>query len=353
MTKFPVCQFSLIFAEKDVQFFPSCDKIPFTPIRFGALSAPAPRTAFCFLRFLPPDRPFPSLCPVYLLKEVLSLSIKITADSTCDLPKELQERYSVAITPLSVILGDRALKDGVEVVPEDLYRYVDATGNLPTTSAISVGDYQDYFAAFAGNHEAVIHINISADFSSCYQNACIAAENFENVYVVDSRNLSFGHGLVVIEAALAAERGMSAPEIVDYLNDLTGRVEASFILDQLAYMVKGGRCSAVTALGANLLRLKPCIEVRDGKMSVGKKYRGNITKVLAEYVKDRLKDRDDLTYNRIFVAASSDEPEIISGLRDNVNTYASFSEILEALAGCTICSHCGPKAFGILFIRSK
>lgn len=279
------------------------------------------------------------------------LSIKITADSTCDLTSELQERYNITITPLSVILGDRSLKDGVEVTPDDLYRYVDATGNLPSTSAISVGEYQDYFTPLVSQHEAVIHINISSEFSSCYQNACIAAESFDNVYVVDSRSLSFGHGLVAIEAALAAQRGMSAPEIVAYLNDLTGRVEASFILDQLAYMVKGGRCSAVTALGANLLKLKPCIEVKDGKMGVGKKYRGNLSKVLSEYVKDRLNGRDDLVYDRIFVASSSEMPEVIDGLRENVKAYAPFTEILEARAGCTICSHCGPKAFGILFIR--
>lgn len=281
------------------------------------------------------------------------MSVKITSDSTCDLAPELLERYQVDLFPLSVILGDQSLKDGTEVTPDDLYRYVDTAGNLPGTSAVSIGEYQERFAALSAQYDAVVHVNISADFSSCYQNACIAAGDFPNVYVVDSRNLSFGHGLVTIEAALAAQRGMSAPEIVTYLNDLTGRVEASFILDQLAYMVKGGRCSAVTALGANLLKLKPCIEVKDGRMGIGKKYRGNLSKVLTEYVRDRLEGRDDLVYDRIFVAASSDEPEIIAGLRENVLKYAQFTEILEARAGCTICSHCGPKAFGILFIRSK
>lgn len=279
------------------------------------------------------------------------MSVKITADSTCDLTPELLERYNIELLPLSVILGDKALKDGLEVTPDDLYRYVASTGNLPSTSAISVGEYQERFAALSVQYDAVIHINISAEFSSCYQNACIAAGEFENIYVVDSRSLSFGHGLVAIEAALAARRGLSAPEIVAYLNDLTGRVEASFILDQLAYMVKGGRCSAVTALGANLLKLKPCIEVKDGKMGVGKKYRGTLTKVLTEYVRDRLDGRDDLICDRIFVASSSEMPEVIDGLREAVKTYAPFTEILEARAGCTICSHCGPGAFGILFIR--
>lgn len=281
------------------------------------------------------------------------LPIKITSDSTCDLTPELLERYDIEIIPLSVILSDKALKDGLEVIPDDLYRHVETTGNLPTTSAISVGEYQEHFARLSAQHEAVIHINISAEFSSCHQNACIAAEEFDNVYVVDSRNLSTGHGHVVIEAALAAQRGMSAPEIVEYLKKLVGRVEASFVLDQLAYMVKGGRCSTVTALGANLLKLKPCIEVKDGKMGVVKKYRGAFAKVLDEYVKDRLEGREDLAYERIFITYSSDMPEIVAAVRAAVNKYAPFTEVLETRAGCTVSCHCGPNTLGILFIRSK
>ena len=284
-------------------------------------------------------------------KDVSVLSIKITADSTCDLTAELLERYDVELFPLSVILNDKSLKDGVEVTPDDLYRHVEATGNLPTTSAISVGEYMDRFAVLSTQYDAVIHINISAEFSSCYQNACIAAEEFDNVYIVDSRNLSTGHGHVVIEAALAAQRGMSAPEVVDFLNDLTGRVEASFVLDQLAYMVKGGRCSTVAALGANLLKLKPCIEVKDGKMGVVKKYRGPFSKVILEYVKDRLEGREDVIYDRIFITYSSDMPEVVAAVREAVDQCGSFAEIIENRAGCTICSHCGPSCLGILFIR--
>ena len=287
----------------------------------------------------------------HIAKEVFDLSIKITSDSTCDLTPELLERYNVELFPLSVILNDKAYKDCVDVFADDLYRHVAETGSLPTTSANSVGEYQERFAQLSAEYEAVIHINISSDFSSCYQNACIAALEFDNVYVVDSRNLSTGHGHVVVEAALAAERGMSAPEIVEYLNNLTGRVEASFVLDQLNYMVKGGRCSAVTALGANLLKLKPCIEVKDGKMGVVKKYRGSFAKVLGEYVKDRLDGRDDIVYERIFITYSSDMPEIVASVREQVAKYAPFVEVLETRAGCTVCSHCGPNTLGILFIR--
>ena len=284
-------------------------------------------------------------------KDVSVLSIKITADSTCDLTAELLERYDVELFPLSVILNDNSLKDGVDVFPDDLYRHVETTGSLPTTSANSVGEYLDRFAVLSTQYDAVIHINISAEFSSCYQNACIAAEEFDNVYIVDSRNLSTGHGHVVIEAALAAQRGMSAPEIVDFLNDLTGRVEASFVLDQLAYMVKGGRCSSVAALGANLLKLKPCIEVKDGKMGVVKKYRGPFSKVILEYVKDRLEGREDVIYDRIFITYSSEMPEVVAAVREAVNQYSSFTEVIENRAGCTVCSHCGPSTLGILFIR--
>lgn len=281
------------------------------------------------------------------------MTIKITSDSTCDLTAEFLAQYNIDIIPLSVILEDKALKDGLEVTPDDIYRTVAATGSLPTTSAISVGEYQDRFAPLSAQYDAVIHINISAEFSSCYQNACIAAEDFDNVYVVDSRNLSTGHGHVVLEAVHAAQRGMSAPEIVAYLNDLVHRVEASFVLDQLAYMVKGGRCSAVAALGANLLKLKPCIEVKDGKMGVVKKYRGSFAKVIVEYVKDRLKNRDDVIYDRIFITYSSEMPEIVQSVRAAVEQCGSFVEIIENRAGCTICSHCGPCCLGILFIRSK
>lgn len=286
-------------------------------------------------------------------KEVCVLAIKITADSTCDLTPELLERYNVELIPLSVVLGEKALKDGLEITPDDIFRHVEVTGSLPSTTAVSVGEYQECFTRLSAQYEAVIHIDISAEFSSCYQNACIAAEEFDNVYVVDSRNLSTGHGHVVVEAALAAQRGMSAAEIVDYLNDLTGRVESSFLINQLDYMVKGGRCSSVAMLGANLLKLKPCIEVKDGKMGVVKKYRGPFQKCLVEYVKDRLENRDDLVCDRIFITYSSAPPETVQAVREAVCRYASFTEVLETTAGCTVTSHCGPNTLGILFIRSK
>ena len=281
------------------------------------------------------------------------MSIKITSDSTCDLSPELLAKYNVSIVPLYVTMGEKTCRDGVDAQPADLFDYVSRTGDLPTTAAVNIADYQDFFAPLSQEYDAVIHFNISCDFSSCHQNARLAAEEFDNVYVVDSRNLSTGHGLVVVEAALAAQRGASAEEIVEYLTDVTGRVEASFVIDKLDYLVKGGRCSSVAALGANLLKLKPCVDVVDGQMKVGKKYRGAFEKILPEYVKDRLMGREDISFDRIFVTHTDCAPEVVAMVKEEVAKYASFAEVLETTAGATISSHCGPDTLGILFVRSK
>ena len=281
------------------------------------------------------------------------MSIKITSDSTSDLSPALLEQYDITVLPLYVTMGEQTCRDGVDARPEDLFAYVERTGSLPTTAAVNVADYHDCFAQFSPRHEAVIHITISSDFSSCYQNACVAAEGFSNVYVVDSRNLSTGHGLVVLEAALAAQRGEQPEAIVAHLNEVAGQGEASFVVDKLDYLVKGGRCSSAAALGANLLKLKPCIEVVDGRMKVGKKYRGNYDKVLLQYVRERLDGRDDLALDRIFVTHTPCRPETVEAVKAEIQTYAPFSEIIETTAGCTISSHCGPNTLGILFLRSR
>ena len=265
----------------------------------------------------------------------------------------LLEQYDITVLPLYVTMGEQTCRDGVDARPEDLFAYVERTGSLPTTAAVNVADYHDCFAQFSPRHEAVIHITISSDFSSCYQNACVAAEGFSNVYVVDSRNLSTGHGLVVLEAALAAQRGEQPEAIVAHLNEVASQVEASFVVDKLDYLVKGGRCSSAAALGANLLKLKPCIEVVDGRMKVGKKYRGNYDKVLLQYVRERLDGRDDLALDRIFVTHTPCRPETVEAVKAEIQTYAPFSEIIETTAGCTISSHCGPNTLGILFLRSR
>lgn len=277
------------------------------------------------------------------------MKIKITSDSTSDLGQELLRRYDVSVFPLAVAMGGRDYHDGVDITPNDIYRHVAAGGELPKTAAVNLAQYQDFWKDFSADCDAVIHLNISAEFSSCYQNACLAAESFDNVYVVDSRNLSTGHGLLVVKAAELAEQGASATEIVRVLRETVDKIDASFILDQLEYLKKGGRCSSVVALGANLLKLKPCIEVRDGKMSVGKKYRGAYEKCLLEYITDRLEGRTDLDLDRIFVTHSGLDEALVNAAVNRVRELQPFREICVTVAGSTISSHCGPNTIGVLF----
>ena len=279
------------------------------------------------------------------------MNIKITADSTCDLSLEIIERYNIDILPLYVVEDEKSLRDGIDVSPEDIFDFVEKTGGSVSTSAVNTNDYINYFTKIKKNYDAIIHINISSEFSSCYQNALIAAETVGNVYPVDSRNLSTGSGHIVVEAAEMAESGASPEEIVSAMKELTKKVEASFFIEKLDYLRRGGRCSALTALGANLLSLHPCIEVKDGKMGVGKKYRGNMEKVAEQYVRDRLEGRTDIQTDRIFVTHSPSDRELVEFVKAEIPKYMKFDEIIETDAGCTVSSHCGPNTIGILFKR--
>lgn len=243
------------------------------------------------------------------------MKVKIISDSTCDLSPELIERYDIAITPLSVHCGDQVGHDGVEITPETIYDYVDASGQLPRTSAVNVFDYVREFRSWHQQGYSVVHFCISSDFSSSYQNACMAAADVGDVYVVDSRNLSTGQGLLVLHGAELAAAGHTAEEIQRACTDLAPRVEASFVIDRLDYLYKGGRCSALSAFGGNLLKLKPCIEVKDGKMTPGKKYRGPIDKVMLQYTQDRLQGRDDINRHRVFITHTRCAPEAVEAVR--------------------------------------
>ena len=279
------------------------------------------------------------------------MNIKIISDSTCDLSKELLEKNNITIVPLTVIKDDQAYTDGITITTDEIFAHVDAGGNLCTTTAVSVGEYQEWFEKFANDYDAVVHINISSEFSSRYQNACLAAAEFDNVVAIDSRNLSTGQGLVVLKACELASVVSSKEEMKEKLDAFTPKVEASFLLDRLDYMVKGGRCSAVVALGANLLNLKPCIEVKNGKMSVVKKYRGSYAKCLASYVKDRLSNRDDLNRETLFVTRTPVSDACLEAVENAVNDVADFKNIYWTMAGCTVSCHCGPGTLGVLFVR--
>ena len=279
------------------------------------------------------------------------MKIKILSDSTCDLSAELLKKHDITMIPLTVIKDGNAYSDGVDITTADIFAHVAAGGDLCSTAAINVGQYEEYFSKYSAEYDGVIHINISAEFSSCYQNTCLAAEEFDNVRVVDSRNLSTGQGLVVLKACELAAQCEDLDSIKSELDAFTANVEASFLLDRLEYMVKGGRCSAAAALGANLLSLKPCIEVKNGKMGVVKKYRGNYAKCLASYVKDRLQNREDLDKGTLFVTRTPITDECLGAVEAAVKECADFDNIYWTEAGCTVSCHCGPGTLGVLFAR--
>ena len=280
------------------------------------------------------------------------MKIKITSDSTCDLSVDILTKYDIAVMPLTVIKNDQQYKDNVTITPADIFAHVAAGGALCSTTAVSIGEYLEFFAPFAGEYDGIVHINLGSGFSSSYQNACLAAEEFDNVVVIDSQNLSTGQGLVVLKAAQLAKTVENLAQLKSELEAFTEKVEASFLIDKLEYLAKGGRCSAVAALGANLLNLKPCIDVKNGKMGVSKKYRGKYEKCLVSYVKERLEGRDDLdTSMPIFITQTKVSDEGYAAVKEAVATYSPFDTVYETTAGCTISCHCGPGTLGILFVR--
>ena len=279
------------------------------------------------------------------------MKIKILSDSTCDLSPELLSANDISLVPLTVIKDGKEFKDGVTITPADIFAHVAAGGALCSTSAVSIGEYQEQFETYAKDYDAIVHINISSGFSSSYQNACLAAEDFDNVLVIDSQNLSTGQGLVVLKACELAKTAQSLEELRTALNEFVPKVEASFVVDKLDYLVKGGRCSSAAALGANLLNLKPCIEVRDGKMTVVKKYRGSYAKCLSAYVKDRLEGREDLDNGTLFITQTTVSDEANTAVHDAVAAYGHFDNIYDTTAGCTVSCHCGPGTLGVLFVR--
>lgn len=281
------------------------------------------------------------------------MNIKITSDSTCDLSSEIIAENNITIVPLNVIKNGKLFKDGEDIVSADIFAHVDSGGELCSTSAVNAEEYRSVFEPLAKQYDAVIHISLGSDFSSCFQNAALAAAELDNVYVVDSKNLSTGQGHVVIEACRRAENCSDANTLKVELDEFASRVEASFILNRLDYMVKGGRCSMVAALGANLLKLKPCIEVKDGKMQVVKKYRGSYSKCLAEYVKDRLDARPDIIRDKLFLTYTPVDSQDIDVVKDCIKQYGNFSTVYETKAGCTVSCHCGPGTLGVLFVRNK
>ncbi len=284
---------------------------------------------------------------------MMSSDVVITSDSTTDLSRELRERYNITVMPLSITLGDRIYTDGVDISPDDIYAHHSKTGELPKTNATNVSDCIDFFSSFTKEGKTVIHFTISSEMSSTYNNACLAAEELGNVYVIDTRNLSTGGGLLVIAAAEMLNEGLEAGEIVEKTRALVPCVDASFVIDSLEYLYKGGRCSALAMFGANLLKLKPCIQVKNGKMDVAKKYRGRFADVLKQYVREKISDYSDIELDRVFITHAGCDPELVSEIVGLVKSEVPFKEVFMTRAGCTVSSHCGANTLGVLFIHKS
>ena len=281
----------------------------------------------------------------------MSKPVVITADSTVDLSPELIERFQISIIPLTITLGEDSFLDGHGFTPLDMYARYRQDGTLPKTSAPGVQEFLDFFTPFVEQGCEVVHLDISAELSNTYNAARLAAAELEGVYPVDSRMLSTGVGLLAIEGAECRDKGMSAAEIAAHLESLTGKVNTSFVLDTLEFMWKGGRCTGVTALGANLLRLKPALEMKDGKLGVYKKYRGHIENVYQQYIAERVKDKA-IRPGHVFITESGEiDPAVITEMEQLVYTLTGCREVHHTLAGCTVSTHCGPKTLGVLFIE--
>ncbi len=279
--------------------------------------------------------------------------IVIASDSSCDLSKELVEKYDIKIIPYTVVLDDKEYKDGVNITPDELYAYHKKTGKLPRTAAINFAEAEEIINDLKKDCDELILFTLSGKMSSTNQYINNAAAGKNGVYIIDSKNLSTGCGHSVIKAAELAQSGKSGKEIADFINnDFTDYVNASFVIDSLEYLRKGGRCSSLAALGANLLKLKPCIEVKEGTMSVGKKYHGNFEDVLLNnYIPDRLMDAENISLDRVFITHAGCDPKLVEKAAAKVKELLPFKEVLITRAGATVSVHCGANTLGVLFVQ--
>ncbi len=281
----------------------------------------------------------------------MKMKIKITSDSTCDLSPELVEKFNIGIVPLHVIMGGKTYSDGVDVVPEDIFRYVKETQALPTTAAPSTEEYKEVFSSYLKDYDAVVHINISSKTSSSYDNACVAAKDFKGkVFPVDSYALSTGQGLLALKACDFAAEGKSPCEIAETLEAMRSRVNTSFVPDALDYLHKGGRCSLAALMGAKILKLHPFIDMKDGRLYAKKKYMGGIERCLKAYVDELAQQYKNYDKARCFITHSSCGPETVAKVRSMVEQLFVFDEIYETVAGNVVTSHCGKGTLGVLFI---
>lgn len=282
----------------------------------------------------------------------MAKKVILTADSTCDLSEELKNRYNVVYYPLHIILDGKDYLDNVDITPTDIFQAYYDKKILPKTAAVNIGEYLEFFKQFTDQGYEVVHLNLGGALSSSYKNAVLASEELEGVYPIDSCNLSTGIGHLVIKAGKLIEQGFSGEEVAQKVTQMRDKVHSGFVLDTLKFMAAGGRCSSVVALGANLLNLKPCILVNnaDGSMSVGKKYRGKLDKVLEQYVVETLEKYDNIDDETIFITHSGIDQSYVDLVRKTIERVYPFKEYFVTVASCTISCHCGPNTLGILFM---
>ena len=279
------------------------------------------------------------------------MSVRIVADSTCDLSKELIEKYDISIIPLCIVMGDKSYYDGIETTPDEIFAWADANKTTPKTAAVAMDKAAELLAPFMEAGDDIIFFGISGEMSTTCNVIRIVGEDkeYDKLFIIDSRNLSTGIGLQVIRAAELAAAGKSAAQIVEAINSVKDKVRASFVVDTLTYLARGGRCTAVTALLANTLKLHPQIVVKDGKMGVSKKYRGSLDSALNKYVKEMQEELLQADSARVFITHSGCSQETLDKVYDSVKALNYFEEIHITRAGGVISSHCGPATLGVLF----
>ena len=278
----------------------------------------------------------------------------IIADSTCDLSEELLERYQVTIVPLHIRLGDAEYRDGADITPAEIFAWADEHKTTPKTSAVSVEDVISALEKVLQDADEAVCFCISESMSASGEMMRVAAAEMgvsDRVFVINSQNLSTGIGLQVIEAAIAAQQGKSGAEIAAEIEAVIPKVRASFVVDTLTYLHRGGRCSGLTAMAGSALKLHPMITVTNGAMSAGKKYRGKMDKVIMDYVEDLIPQIETARPERIFVTHSGCDAQIVAKVRERLERTGRFAEILETIAGGVVSSHCGPGTLGVLFIE--
>lgn len=282
--------------------------------------------------------------------------VKIISDSTCDLSKELIEKYDISILPLHILLGDDEYEDGKNITPDEIYAWSDKNNATPKTSAAGIMDAVDLMKPYVEEGREIVFFTISSQMSTTYNSICLAADELDAedlIFPIDSANLSTGIGLMVIEAAIMAKEGKTGAEIVARVEELKPLVRSSFVVDTLTYLHRGGRCSGVAAMAGGMLKLHPKIVVENGKMDATKKYRGKMDMVIRSYVKDLAEDMMHAKKDRAFITHSGCSQELLDSVRQEVESLGVFEEVLEARAGGVISSHCGPGTLGVLYIAGE